>query len=428
MKYFFLCIVFLLVVGCQRSASSNRDLSTCDTNIALAYPLQTGQQNVFAYENIATQPSTFYYDDGFYKMGYKREFVKEANGTVTNKNYNLQWQDNEAIKEHNLTRAEDYCTNLTVGGYNDWRLPNVYELLTLMDLSSMGTVVEKSFENMPSGLYYSSNKLQSSKKVYAVGFENSDFYIKKIDQVYDANQSSEAYGTLVGVEQIPKYSSKGELLYISEATIYYKETDNLLTTITFYKRFDANGTITSIDGPFVVQETPLHPPEVKPIEQAYVKCVRGKEIGGFSLERDREKEIVTDSITGLVWQDNTDVVNYKHQWGEAEQYCSELFLGGYQDWRLPTISELITIVDFNNSAGTYAVNKAFLYKSANKFHSSSNLCYGENCQQSNLQLNACGYLDKLVIENREVDMNPYDNNESEPYYKVRCVRCGGYSQ
>jgi hypothetical protein len=51
----------------------------------------------------------------------------------------------------------------------------------------------------------------------------------------------------------------------------------------------------------------------------------------------------TDPATGLTWtkQDNGTDVN----WNQAVAYCSNLRLGGYIDWRLPTIDELQNIYD-----------------------------------------------------------------------------------
>jgi hypothetical protein len=51
----------------------------------------------------------------------------------------------------------------------------------------------------------------------------------------------------------------------------------------------------------------------------------------------------TDPATGLTWttEDNGSPVN----WNQATAYCSNLRLGGYSDWRLPTIDELQGIYD-----------------------------------------------------------------------------------
>jgi len=55
--------------------------------------------------------------------------------------------------------------------------------------------------------------------------------------------------------------------------------------------------------------------------------------------------IANDSVTGLMWQDNRDVVTVQKDWERSKGYCKNLTLGGYSDWRLPSIYELETILD-----------------------------------------------------------------------------------
>ncbi|PKL52235.1 MAG: hypothetical protein CVV37_02295 [Nitrospira bacterium HGW-Nitrospira-1] len=51
-----------------------------------------------------------------------------------------------------------------------------------------------------------------------------------------------------------------------------------------------------------------------------------------------------DNNTGLMWQRSDD--GTARTWTEAADYCHDLALGGYGEWRLPTKSELFSIVDF----------------------------------------------------------------------------------
>ena len=53
--------------------------------------------------------------------------------------------------------------------------------------------------------------------------------------------------------------------------------------------------------------------------------------------------IVRDNVTGLEWQQETAPGTYT--WQQAIDYCAGLNLGGKDDWRLPTIKELSTLVD-----------------------------------------------------------------------------------
>jgi len=61
---------------------------------------------------------------------------------------------------------------------------------------------------------------------------------------------------------------------------------------------------------------------------------------------------VTDARTGLVWE--RDTASQTYAWGDAETYCSDLDLGGAQDWRLPKQWELETLVIYDGSSPAIA--------------------------------------------------------------------------
>lgn len=52
-------------------------------------------------------------------------------------------------------------------------------------------------------------------------------------------------------------------------------------------------------------------------------------------------DVWTDSSTGLMWQNSDD---QGYTWDAAKSCCENLLLGGYNDWRLPSISELRSLV------------------------------------------------------------------------------------
>jgi len=83
----------------------------------------------------------------------------------------------------------------------------------------------------------------------------------------------------------------------------------------------------------------------------------------FSLA---EITMIHDPSTKLMWEDTAHVRETKLTQPRAKAYCSELTLGGHRDWRLPTIRELLTIVDYTRVSP--AILKAFSYVEDESFY------------------------------------------------------------
>lgn len=72
----------------------------------------------------------------------------------------------------------------------------------------------------------------------------------------------------------------------------------------------------------------------------------------------RSGNIVTDSTTGLQWQDDA-IGNTMMTWDSSINYCESLTLDSKSDWRLPNINELTLLVDdtkYNPSISTVFKN------------------------------------------------------------------------
>ncbi len=109
---------------------------------------------------------------------------------VTDKRTNLQWQDNlyAAWGQEQWGDALQYCEDLSLSGIHDWRLPNINELHTLVDITRVSPALSHIFEHtVPQdyGDYWSSTTSSDSEKAYYIDFsEGSDFGSNKTTYLY----------------------------------------------------------------------------------------------------------------------------------------------------------------------------------------------------------------------------------------------------
>ncbi len=72
-------------------------------------------------------------------------------------------------------------------------------------------------------------------------------------------------------------------------------------------------------------------------------------IGNQPSYRDQHDGTVLDLNTNLIWQKSPDFKNLR-TWAEAQDYADTLNLAGHSDWRVPTIKELYSLIDFRGSS------------------------------------------------------------------------------
>ena len=68
----------------------------------------------------------------------------------------------------------------------------------------------------------------------------------------------------------------------------------------------------------------------------------------MSLIHHEKTQITLDTETGLMWQDNEEARDLTLDYQEAKEYCKNLRLGGFSDWKIPNFDSLLDIYKERN--------------------------------------------------------------------------------
>lgn len=115
--------------------------------------------------NIITCPAPgepFYGQDAQYD-GPKMAYQDKGDGTVTDLNTGLMWQQQDDGVTRQWQAACDYCDQLELGGYADWRIPDRRALFSIVDLSRVNPSIHTDYFFDTKGTVYWSGS------TYAVG-------------------------------------------------------------------------------------------------------------------------------------------------------------------------------------------------------------------------------------------------------------------
>ena len=275
--------------------------------------VDTGQTTCYDNTQEITCPSegeAFYGQDAQH-AGNQPGYVDNGDGTVTDLNTGLMWQQAYSGKmtwDDALAGVETF----SLAGYDDWRLPTIKELYSLIDFSGID----------PSGY-------QGSDTSGLVPFINTDY----LDFEYGD-------------------TSAGERIIDAQ---YWSSTEYVGTTM--------NGAPTTFGVNFAdgrIKGYGRTNPMGSEMTQ-FVRYVRGNTDYGVNDFVDKgdpstgsgQAGTVTDNATGLMWsQDDSGAgMNWEDALAWVQQKNVENYLG-HDDWRLPNAKELQSIVDYARSPST----------------------------------------------------------------------------
>jgi hypothetical protein len=287
--------------GSSTSTNTSTDTTPTDTTTAkLPYVIvDTGVQDFYSDAAIITAPTeaTFFYGQDANYAGPAPDYTDNGDGTVTDNNTGLMWQQDMGSKQ-TVAEAATLADAITLGGYNDWRVPTIKELYSLIQFT--GRVSAES----------------------------------AIDLFIDTNYFDQPLGD----------TSSGE-----------REIDAQTWSSTEYVSTTMNGDVTVFGVNFVdgrIKGYPKFDPGSGEARTMYFRMVRDNAEYGINQFVDNGDGTISDLATGLMWQQADDAV--ARNWEEALAYSEDLELFGHSDWRLPNAKELQSIVDYTRSPQTTA--------------------------------------------------------------------------
>ena len=105
--------------------------------------------------------------------------ISNGDGTVTDVDTGLIWQETDDNVRRTFTSAFFYCQNLNLAGNSSWRLPNIKQLVSIVDYTRENPAIDETiFPSTKNDAYWSSTSSASNPAsvVIGVGFRTGGFF------------------------------------------------------------------------------------------------------------------------------------------------------------------------------------------------------------------------------------------------------------
>ena len=280
--------------------------------------VDTGQEKCFNNHSEIKTPQkseAFYGQDAQFIENHPDYQVSEDGLTTYDNVTGLTWtkkpdwnndgkiDNNDKFSFPDFLKYVDKLNAENFGGFNDWRIPTIKELYSLID-----------FRGTDPMRFY----------------EKSQVLIPFIDTKYFDFDFGD--------------TDAGQRIIDAQ---YWSGTEYVSTTMhNFATTFGVN----FADGRIKGYGRPDHGRRVM---TQYARFVRGNPSYGINNFVDNNDETITDKATGLMWMKNDNGKGI--DWEDALFWVQEMNkqnYNGYDDWRLPNAKELQSIVDYTRSPST----------------------------------------------------------------------------
>jgi hypothetical protein len=281
------------LTGCEEDSTTNENQTDDNLPDISDYPIVSTNQTAF-YSNteeisVPSFGDSFYGQDGTYNENTP-SYTDNGDGTITDNVTGLMWE-HEMGDKISYDAAFDKAEASVLGNHNDWRVPTIKEIYSLIV-----------FTGQVSGAEAVSMFIDTDCFIQPLG--NTDIGEREIDaQTWSRTQYA---GLTMG----------------SDVTVFG---------------------VNFIDGR--IKGYPKYNPRSGEENTMYFRMVRGNTSYGINDFNGNGDGTVSDNATGLMWQQSDD--GNTRDWENALSYSENLSLGDHSDWRLPNAKELQSIVDYS---------------------------------------------------------------------------------
>jgi hypothetical protein len=290
--------------------------------------VDAGQSKCFNTIGSITYPSigqSFYGEDAAYTGNMSSYVLSSDTKTVYDNNTGLTWMSSPNMTNTAPVKTDrmSYTAALTwvsavntakYGGYNDWRIPTIKELYSL----------------------YLAKGLDPSNVTSTTG----------LTPFLDDNYFKFAYGnTAIGERLIDQQYLSTNIFILNPSESGYTKDFGVNFSDGRIKGYDMIDALSKLTKTF------------------YVQLVRGNIAYGINDFVDNGDQTITDNATNLMWSksDNGSGLNWTSALAWVQTKNSQNYLG-HNDWRMPDIKELQSIIDYSHAPdydNSPAINTTF---------------------------------------------------------------------
>ncbi len=336
------------------------------TKEKLSYPqVATGQTKSYDADGaIVTNlkpGNPLYGQDANYLAGAPMSYKNNGDGTISDLNTGLMWQMIPVDQGFSWYQARDYCENLELAGYDDWRLPSAKELFSISDFGTGWPYINREYFGLIDGdrvgkdeQYWTSHLyigvIGSGSSQGAFGVNHATGHIKAYGAGTEGGQNgrpqrqsgqgSDSTGrSRVSQENRPQRQSADSTSrpQMSQANRPQRQSADSTSRPQMSQANRSQGQSGQRQG---ASGSPGSR------GQKYVRAVRGEAYGVNAFIENGDGTI-SDKATGLMWTQSDSKEGM--DWVAALKYAESSSFAGYDDWRLPNVKELQGILNYNYS-------------------------------------------------------------------------------